>query len=238
MGVDTVKLSYRFGDVDRAFSCGPFVCTRRGRSTPWRHFSQGGWTKTGKRGTVGPVWYQEYFHEFFDLRVVVKGCSDQVYLLWEGSVPKHLGVLGACHPDMVRLVDEQLRSCWPRLGRPVITRCDVTEDFHDPDKSLLTAAVDWNPHERSRYTQSIHEDRASGGVTVWQHNKTRGVRVYDKGAESGEQWAEGLVRVEYQVRGDWLGRYGLDRLYSDFARNCGRALGPVTESLLQRLEKN
>lgn len=248
MGVDTVKLSYDHTILDVPFMSGPYCCSRRGSCSPWQHFATGGWRKGAKRGSAGPVRYQEWIHDVEDVRVIVKGAGSDIRLLWEGSVPKLLGIDGAAEPDAVFLVDRFLRSLIPGLPMPDVRRCDVTADFLDPDGRLLSAAVDWNPHDRSRYTQSVHHDRSSDGATVWQHNKTRGVRVYDKFAESlldyrkrGRRpcealWAAGLTRVEYQVRGEWLGRYGLDRLYRDFGRNCENALRPVVTGLLARVK--
>jgi hypothetical protein len=179
---------------------------------------------------MGVSWWCERIHEDGTL-VRVKGVGEDAYLLWEGSVPKFLGVAGAADPDLVRMVDRHVRRVADgALPLPDLRRCDVTADFRDPDRLLLSAALAWNPHARSRYVQAVYNDE-----TVWQHNKTRGVRVYDKFAECGEAWAAGVSRVEYQIRGDWLQRYGLDRLYEDFGRSADLALRPVVSDLLGRV---
>jgi hypothetical protein len=222
MGVDTVKLSY------------PLKRSEYG----WRWVDESlrrGWSRTKKFGTMGVSWWCERVHEDGTL-VRVKGVGEDAYLLWEGSVPKFLGVAGAADPDLVRMVDRHVRRVTDgALPLPDLRRCDVTSDFRDPDRLLLDAALGWNPHARSRYSQGVHDDRGTGGHTVFQHNKTRGVRVYDKGSESGEAWALGVSRIEYQIRGDWLQRYGLDRLYEDFGSSADRAIAPVVADLLQRI---
>jgi len=161
----------------------------------------------------------------------VKGIGHDAHLLWEGSVPKFLGIQGAAPPEAAFATDRALQRLVPGLPHPSIRRCDLTHDVVDPDGAWRDAARGWNPHARSRYVEAVYND----GETVWQHNKTRGVRVYDKFAECGEDWAVGLTRVEYQVRGDWLGKLGLDRLYEDFDLNVKRALGPVVTDLMFRV---
>ena len=238
MGVDTVKLSYDFSALDSDFDTAPYACVRRGRCSPWRNkFARGGWAKGKRCGTAGPVWFQEWVHECHGLSVVVKGSGRSVSLLWEGSVPKHFGIQGAAPVEAVFLLDRKLRSCFPRLGRPSIIRFDVTEDVFDPMGVVRAAAKGWMPHARSRYVESIHRQPGGADETVWQHNKTRGIRVYDKFAEDGEDWAIGLTRVEYQVRGEWLGRYGLDRLYRDLDRNADLAIRPLVSDLYARVNR-
>lgn len=175
----------------------------------------------------------------------MKGCGDgdRVAVLWEGSVPKLLDIDGPAEPDQVFEVDRLLRVMLPGLGTPTLRRVDVTADFFDPAGQLREAAIGWNPHARSRYVQGRYQD----DETVWQHNKSRGVRVYDNFAEKLKDvkkrdlppcralWAAGMTRVEYQIGGDWVNRYGLDRLYRDFARNADRALQPVVSDLLARV---
>lgn len=235
MGVDTVKLSYPLSKLtDQPTSyidCQPwqYVRVRRndGTYSDWREY--GGWAVGNNYGTTGPVWWTERVHAD-GTRVIIKGVGKEGTLLWEQSVPKFLGICGAAHPDDVRVVDRHIRRLLPGLPVPNVRRCDVTEDIEDEDGSLRRAALGWNPHARSRYVQA----RYAEDETVWQHNKTRGVRVYDKFAESGEEWAYGLTRVEYQIRGAWLERLGLDRLNVDFAKNCQNAIMPLVAELETR----
>lgn len=220
MGVDTVKLSYPLDDTVPGWQ--------------WVQDLEGGWSRGRSYGTMGPLWWTERTHED-GTRVVVKGIGADAHLLWEGSVPKYLGICGPAHPDDVRVIDNHLRKIGPRgLPKPWLRRVDVTHDEHDPEGLLRQAALNWNPHSRSRYTQGEYHDPSTGGHTVWQHNKSRGVRVYDKFAEAAEPWAFGLTRVEYQIRADWCGKLGLDRLYEDFARNCDAALDPLVAELMMR----
>lgn len=234
MGVDTVKLVYDVSHIGGA-RCLESVRTFRERdltSVPGFRVVEGvhpGWSSK-HYGTLGPTWWRSWSHE--DKTVVtLKGCGKQTYLIWEQSVPKFLGVLGPSEPDDVRLVDRHLRRLVPALGTPRLRRVDVTQDFVDPGGKLRIAAIGWNPHARSRYVQSVYQDNE----TVWQHNKTRGVRVYDKYAEDGHEWARDLTRVEYQIRGDWLEKLDLDELHRDFGDCCDRALTPVVNGLLARV---
>lgn len=137
---------------------------------------------------------------------------------------------------MVPLVDKHLREITGifDLPRPDVRRFDVTEDVHDPDRAILEAAKGWNPHSRSRYKQSEHSEIGGPTQTVWQHNKTRGVRVYNKHDECGEDWAVDLTRIEYQVRGDWLERMGLNRLTMSLGENADRAILPLVAELEMR----
>lgn len=222
MGVDTVKLSYRGCDFTW-----PLM----------RHLDESmGWGFTGKHGSVGPVRWAEYRHED-GTTLRTKGIAGDPVVLWEGSLPKYLGVCGAAEAALVRVLDRHLRSLLGPAGRvpaPTIRRLDLTHDELDPDGLLLDAAVGWNPHARSRYVQADYLNPADGGRTVWQHNKTRGVRVYDKCAESGQEWARDVTRIEYQVRGSWLEKYGLDRIYEDLPDLCDRVLSPVVSDLRSR----
>lgn len=219
MGVDTVKLSY---DLEKTvWGTQAFL-----HQPP----DDEGWRPGKNYGSKGPLWWTERIHAD-GTRVVVKGVGPAGTLLWEQSVPKYLGLCGPAEPDDVRLIDRHLRKLVGySLPAPSIRRCDVTHDCLDPDGLLRIAALGWNPHSRSRYTQA----RYAQDETVWQHNKTRGVRVYDKFAESGEEWARGITRVEYQVRGAWLEKMGLDRLYTDFARNCEHVIMPLVAELENR----
>lgn len=224
MGVDTVKLSYRLGE----FSDG----SRWGPCRP-----EGGWHFTGKHGTQGPVWWAEYRHE--DGTVVrTKGVGTDAVALWEGSVPKYLGVVGAADPSLVRCVDSHLRELFGARGvpAPYVRRVDVTHDELDPDGRWLEAARGWNPHTRSRYRQAEHLNRTDGGRTVAQMNKSRMIRVYEKYPESGFlECYRDVTRVEYQMRGEWCVKMNVDRLYSDFEDSCDRALLPLVDDLRSRV---
>lgn len=214
VGVDTVKLVY---DVR---SYGHVLLDRGGEA--W---------KRKEYGTVGPVWWQRREHPDGTV-LTLKGCGKECYAIFEGSVPKYLGIVGPADPDDCRVVDRHLRRLVPVLPRAVVRRVDVTEDVYDPTGIYREAARGWNPHPRSRYTEAVY----AGGETVWQHNKCRGVRVYDKFAESGESWAEGITRIEYQIRGDWVGRYGLASLTPEkFVAGCECALRPVVDMLEARV---
>jgi len=223
MGVDTVKLSY------------PLLQTPYGAK--WYQDCLGrGWSATSKYGTQGPLWWCERRHDDTGVKVRCKGVGADAHLIFEGSIPKLLGFAGAAPADSVRDADCYVRALsGVELPAPSVRRLDVTQDLLDPNRRLLAAALDWNPHPRSRYTQSVHDDRSSQGHTVWQHNKTRGVRVYDKFHECKEEWARDLVRIEYQIRGAWLQKYGIDRLYQDFERNANNALDPVVQQLIERV---
>lgn len=229
MGVDTVKLSYPL--EQSAWGTRRFLDQAPDPDDGWVH---------GRNyGTSGVMWWTERIHAD-GTRVVIKGVGSEGHMLWEGSVPKFLGIAGAADPDHVRLIDDHLRRITHcKLPAPWIRRCDVTSDHLDPEGSLLDAAINWNPHARSRYVQGVYDNRTEGrqGRTVWQHNKTRGVRVYEKYPECGEEWARDLTRIEYQIRGDWLQKYGLDRLYTDFSRSADRALDPVVSDLLGRVPR-
>lgn len=222
MGVDTVKLSY------------PLDFTIQGYTWVQSCLVGGQW-RAGKYGTVGPVWWCERLH-LDGTRVVVKGIGSDAHLLWEASVPKFLGIEGACDASLVPLVDRHLREVTAifDLPQPAIRRFDVTYDVDDPDRAVLEAAKGWNPHKRSRYKESQHGPIGGLTETVWQHNKTRGVRVYRKFDECGEDWAVDLTRVEYQVRGDWLAKMGLDRLSRSLGENADRAILPLVAELEYR----
>jgi len=221
MGVDTVKLSYSLQSTKKGWE--------------WVNELGTGWRRGKNYGTMGPLWWTERVHDD-GTRVVVKGIGADAHLLWEGSVPKYLGLMGAAQPDDVRLIDRHLRRIvMPDLPAPYIRRLDLTVDVHDPKAELLDAARDWKPHARARYVEACYLNPADGGRTVWQHNKTRGVRVYEKFPESGfQEWARDLTRVEYQVRGEWCEKLGLDRLYRDLGRNVDDAIRPLVAELEMR----
>jgi len=223
VGIDTVKFSYDVRSL---------VPMRYGTSDWWqrRGFS------AGKYGSVGPCMWQE-FKSSCGVRVVLKGVPGRsVNLLWEGSVPKALGIVGACPPDDVRVWDRYLRSLVPKMGMPRVRRVDLTHDVVDPLGLWRSAALRWNPHARSRYVQAVYDNPANGGQTVFQYNKSRGVRVYDKFAECGESWAVGLTRVEYQMHKEWCVREGLDVLDAGWGDRCDLVAGQVVADLRERLE--
>lgn len=253
MGVDTCKLTYTvpWSAPMPLRKRDTYDLSRRLLPLSDALSSEFGWSATGQYGSVGPVQYQRYELRrevcTFDgkrwregackpLEVVVKGVGSTRTLIWEGSVPKYLGIEGACEAECINLVDRHIRMQTTRLlPAPTIRRLDVTCDCVDLDGVLRAAALGWNPHERSRYVQARYQD----DETVWQHNKSRGVRVYDKFAECGEEWARGITRVEYQVRGDWCKRLGLDRLYWDLGRNAEAAIEPlVTDLWLRAAERS
>jgi hypothetical protein len=213
-GIDTAKLSYKLS----------------GRW--WDYADQDGFRKTKNYGTKGMLWWSERIHDD-GTRLVVKGIGTDAYALWEASVPKYLGLISTADPADLRLVDQHIRSLASnaRLPAPNIRRLDLTEDLFDPDGALRAAAIGWNPHARSRYVQARYQD----DETVWQHNKSRGVRVYDKYQECQQEWARDLTRIEYQVRGDWCQKLGVDRLYRDFETMAQRALDPVVLDLQRRI---
>lgn len=225
MGIDTIKLSY---PTFRRFNAGAL-----GRA---------GWLPVrGKHGCLGPVWFSRYSHESLGLEVTFKGVGDKPRMLWEGSVPKALGVLGVADAGLVSVLDEALQGSIDAspvlrglLGVPDVLRVDVTRDFHDPDRKLLAGAIGWMPHERSRYVEEQIRKPDGPLETVWLHNKTRGVRVYDKEAEDGRPWSVGVVRLEYQVRGDWVDRYGLKRVRSISDDRLGEVIDPLAAELVAR----
>lgn len=219
-GIDTVKLSYPMRETQPGWE--------------WVQDLESGWSRGRLYGTMGPLWFTERVHED-GTRVVIKGIGADAFLLWEGSVPKFLGIAGVSEPDDVRVVDQHLRRIGPKgLPRPTLRRVDLTEDVHDPNGTLRRAALGWKPHSRARYRQAEYHDPTTGGHTVFQHNKSRGVRVYDNFADKQLEWARDTTRIEYQMRGDWLQKQGLDRLYEDFDRNCARTMDPLVAELLMR----
>lgn len=241
MPVDTVRLSYDLRDWGQRF-----VARWRLKGAPGiydfvDYLTASGELREKSDGRKGVCNYsvlvpgvngQEGYTPTLTLKVVNNGPR---VLMWEQSVPKYLNVKGPCPAEAVRQVDAVIRRLngLGALPAPFIRRLDCTMDVPDPDGRLRQAAVGWTPHSRARYVQAIYGDPASL-ETVWLHNKSRGVRVYDKHAECGEDWAEGLTRVEYQVRGDWLVKLGLDRLHSHTEDNSVRAIRPLVDELVER----
>lgn len=223
--IDTVKLSY---PVRHLCPGDP------GWGGSWDDLVLNGW-KMGKRyGSSGPCSWQEWVHDETDTRIVIKGVRGEPHMLWEGSVPKFLGIEGAAPVASIKVLDRYLRTLFDggvQLPNPAIRRIDLTYDFKDPDGLYRQAARGWSPHARSRYIESVFND----GETVFLYNKSRGVRVYDKEKESGEDWAAGLTRLEYQMRGDWCGKNGLNRLHGRMDEMVGRALMPLVEGLERRV---
>lgn len=221
MGVDTVKLSYDLRPVQYSGD--------GGAAWLFRH----GWEHTKRYGSSGPVHWHEWKHSGEGLKIITKGVTSATSMLWEGSLPKAMGIVGPADPDCVQLLDRWIRRAVPNIGNPAIRRIDLTHDVYDPEGAWRKAAVGWNPHARSRYVQAVYQD----GETVWQHNKSRGVRVYDKFEESGEPWAIGQTRVEYQVRHGWPEKLGLGKIHSRFAEYCDAALNPIVSDLCGRVQK-
>jgi len=188
---------------------------------------------------MGPVRYRSWSHPGLRVPITLKGVpGSSVALVYEGSVPKELGVYGAASGDCIDILDTYIRGLLRDAGlryvpRGRVRRLDLTCDELDPDGELRHAALGWMPHERSRYVQSVHDDRTSTGHTVFQHNKTRGVRVYDKYHECKEPWALDLTRIEYQVRGLWLEKYGI-QLGCDWDDLEERVLVPLVADLKER----
>jgi len=236
VGVDTVKLSYPLGTG--AVLDDLVLSMRDPDGKPFHAIGQF-WSGNNSAGTMGPVRYRSWSHPGLRVPITVKGVpGSSVALVYEGSVPKELGVLGAAEGDCVDILDSYIRRLLRESGlrfmpRGRVRRLDLTQDEFDPDGWLRSAALGWMPHERSRYVQSVHDDRTSTGHTVFQHNKTRGVRVYDKYHESKEEWARGLTRIEYQVRGAWIDKYGIE-LGCDWRALEGRILRPLVADLKER----
>lgn len=221
MGVDTVKLSY---PVEGRY---------------WT-YALPGWAPTGDRGTTGPVWWRRDRNDDLGIEVTWKGVGDHPRLLFEASVSRVLGLCGPAPVECISAIDGAIRRSFSEggayLGVADVLRLDVTEDVYDPQHKLLYAALDWTPHERARYVQSQYHEKGEFH-TVRQMNKTRGVRVYDKYAECGEQWAIGMTRVEYQIRGDWVDRYGLKRVAGIREADCDRVIAPLVDDLKRRAEQ-
>lgn len=235
MGIDTLKLAYDLRAVADPYDSGwgdtSVLCegllSRRGL----KGVSATGWKLGNRYGSTGPVRWHEWIHADEGVRVTVKGVAGRPTMLWEGSVPKFLGVQGVAEPETARIVDRFLRSLVPGLGQPRVRRLDVTQDLVDWDGVIRRSAKGWNPHARSRYVQADYQD----GETFFLFNKSRAVRVYDKFAEDGEPWAEGLTRVEYQMHGDWCGKMGCGHLHSRFCDHARLALEPLVSDLLARV---
>lgn len=238
VGVDTVKLSYPMGSGSRFNS---LLSQCSDVQTGAREYRFGEFrSRPLDCGSTGAVQWRVWRHPELRAAIVEKGVpGSSATLVYEGSVPKELGVSGAAPGGCVEILDTELRRLFRESGlrylqRGVVRRCDLTHDEPDPERDLLKAALGWMPHPRSRYVQSVHDDRSSQGHTVFQHNKTRGVRVYDKFHECGEEWARDLTRVEYQVRGAWLEKYGI-ALGCDWDRLEGRVLAPLVADLKERV---
>lgn len=233
MGVDTVKLSYPLGDGSRLSDLvRSFIDADGRRCMRFGEFT----SRNYEDGAKGPVRYRTWHHPALRGAVTSKGVSgSSVVLMYEKSLPKELGVLGPCAGDCVDIFDTYLRGLFRdsglrKLPWGTVRRCDLTEDVHDPYGLWRRAALGWNPHKRSRYVQT----RFNADENVWQHNKSRGVRVYDKYAESGEEWSKDLTRVEYEIHGDWCEKYGLD-VGCDWERQEELVLRPLVSDLGSRV---
>jgi len=233
VGVDTVKLSYPFGSGEVLDG----LISADRDETGNRILRLGEFTsKVHNAGSNGPVRYRSWSHPNLRASVVIKGVpGSSVAAVYEGSLPKELGLCGAAPGECVGVLDSYIRGLFRETGlrfmpRPKLRRVDLTHDIHDPSGAYRAAALNWNPHARSRYVQSRYQD----DETVWQHNKCRGVRVYDKFAECGEEWARGLSRIEYQIRGAWIEKYGLD-VGCDWARKEESVLSVLVSDLGTRV---
>jgi len=183
------------------------------------------------RGSKGCVWYRGYDVPDLDTSIMIKGVGGSApFVMWEGSVPKTLGLQGVASAADVLTWEDALRGVLPVFEGSYRGRVDVTCDLDDPDGILRRAAIGWKPHDRSRYVEAVYQ----GGETVWLHNKRRGVRVYDKFAESGFDWSRGKSRLEYQVRGDWVQRLGLRDARLHLADNGRASVLPLVSSLAER----
>lgn len=236
MGVDTVVFSY---DLHK-FIDGP----RRGGSLWVDDVVQELETvqcKPTKDGRQGVCHWVRMKHDTLDSEFTIKCVHNgPAVLMWEGSVQKLLALKGEVPAECVRVADRWIRQ-QPELRHlpaPDIRRVDLCADVEDHHGDLREAMKGWRPHARARYVEAEYVDPSTGGHTVWLHNKSRGVRAYDKFAETGRQeWAYGLTRIEYQVRHGWIEKLGLGRLYKDFASNCDAALAPLVQELCQRAGK-
>lgn len=183
-------------------------------------------------GSKGPVWYRGYDVPDLETSVVVKGVGSQAYIMWEGSVPKSLGLPGVATASDVLAWEQTLVESIPELEGYYRTRVDVTEDLADEHGLLRgVAATGWMPpHERARYVRAIYQECE----TIFFHNKTRGVRVYDKNAECGHPWSVGITRVEYQIRGEWVKALRLRDAKESLGVSGRCAIEPVVTSLVDR----
>lgn len=231
MGVDTVKLSYdllRWLDGSTVRNC-PRYYDLHSELTSCPGVEE---LKDGRQGVCN---WSLLKHVPSDLKFTLKVVNNgPAVLLWEGSVPKTVGLSGVAHPDMVRVLDRHIRSFEPfkYLPAPNIRRLDATVDLMDPDGRLRSAALGWQPHSRARYVITEHFNPANGGQTVFLHNKSRGIRVYDAFAEHKRaEWARDRSRLEYQLRGDWPMKLGVNRLNRDFDANVAAAVLPLAAEL-------
>lgn len=250
-GVDTVKLSYRVGSgrgmygemAPRFFGeIGTSDTRPDGTGSSCLVTSSGFFSPQHDHGSRGPVRFRVWYHDRVPGagdgpgRVVAKGVPGAgVYLLWEGSVPKAFRVCGPAQADLVGVLDARLRELFRDVagcsvvGFGAVRRLDTTHDVHDPHGRIRTAAIGWNPHARSRYVEA----RYQSDETVWQHNKSRGVRVYDKFAECGEDWARELTRIEYQIGAAWCDKYGID-VSPRLGETVDKVMRPIVEELQER----
>jgi len=188
---------------------------------------------TKKHGSHGAMWWRE-FRGVNDERFVYKGCSPYSgWLVWEGSAPKALGLeRPADSGDIGRLL-RTLADSYAGFGMPRFSRVDLVSDSLDPDRQLLDLAVGWRPHARSRYVEAVYQ----GGQTVFLHNKSRGIRIYDKHEESGSEAYRDVVRVEYQLRRRWAERLGFrSGLCGDWDERVSGVMGELTSALREGRE--
>jgi len=216
VGIDTVTLSY------------PVYMTRSQHLRPGEDF-----VFTGKYGSLGPVRWSRWRHES-GIELTMKGVPGRnTSAIFDGSVGKQLGLVGAAGLDELKLLDVWIREVLQHdlVKTPRVNRLDVCADIPDPDGALRRAAVGWRPHARARYVESVINDCE----TVWLHNKSRGVRVYDKFLECGHEWARELTRVEYQIRGQALEAAGFDKIANLADSSLAREIEPLVADLTRRI---
>lgn len=181
-------------------------------------------------GTTGPVWWANYENDGTVLHF--KGVGHDGWLSWEGSVPKFLGLVGPATAADVQQVASFLHHGTGGLMRTDTMRCprvDITEDFYDPERRLIAAAVGWKPHPRTKYIQAVYQ----GEQTVMLRNTKRAIRVYDKELEAGPAYKD-TVRLEYQLRSDWTAKEGLRDLRHLCDNVATRVMDPLKNGLLAR----
>lgn len=188
---------------------------------------------TGKSGLSGPTYWAEYRSvDDSALRFVLKGCGRDSWLIWEGSVPKALGLPSCTGTEVQSFVDYLRSRLWSIefRGEPYFGRVDACVDVFDPERRLLRSARGWSPHRRTKYTEAVYQ----GGETVMLWNKRRAVRVYDKELESGLSEYRDKVRVEYQMRSSWVRKMGLATITGIWDDLLAESVTPLVDALSDR----
>jgi len=240
-GVDTVKLSYPIGTGRLWTQRLSSIVDANGK----RGYAIGDfWSGVHEAGATGPLRYRIWHHPDLRSPIVCKGVRGaSCVLLYEGSVPKALGMCGVAEFSSVGVLDGYIRKLLREeaglYGVPAgrLRRLDLTCDVFDPAGVVRDAAREFNPHKRSRYWEDVIQQ----GETVWQHNKSRGFRVYAKYLEACEElrkahgkdaslasaeWARDLTRIEYQIGAAWCDKYGFT------TRNLDDVAAPVLDELV------